>query len=237
MSDEALCLAHVPGHYILSVDARELAELRREYAAGGLDTPDLEPDPIGMFRRWLHDAVRAGLYEPNAVVLATASPDGAPSARTVLLKGLDERGFVFYTNYASRKARELATDPQCALLFPWHPLERQVRVEGTAERLSDEENDAYFATRPRASQIGAWASPQSEVVPDRATLDRRYDEVRRRFADADVPRPEGWGGFRVRPVSVEFWQGRLSRMHDRMRYRLGASGDGAAGWVTERLAP
>jgi pyridoxamine 5'-phosphate oxidase len=220
------------------VDARELSDLRREYAAGGLDEADLEPDPVAMFRRWMHDAVRAGLYEPNAFVLATVSPDGTPASRIVLLKGLDERGFVFFTNYGSRKGDELAENPRCALLFPWHQLERQVRVEGTASRLSDAENDAYFASRPRAAQIGAWASPQSEVVPDRAALDTRYAEMAARFGDDPVRRPEHWGGYCVAPEVVEFWQGRLGRMHDRLRYRRAAPAatDGAA-WVTERLAP
>jgi pyridoxamine 5'-phosphate oxidase len=220
------------------VDARELSDLRREYAAGGLDEADLEPDPVAMFRRWMHHAVRAGLYEPNAFVLATVSPDGTPASRIVLLKGLDERGFVFFTNYGSRKGDDLAENPRCALLFPWHQLERQVRVEGTASRLSEAENDAYFASRPRAAQIGAWASPQSEVVPDRAALDTRYAEMAARFGDDPVPRPEHWGGYCVTPEVVEFWQGRLGRMHDRLRYRRAtpAATDGAA-WVTERLAP
>ena len=214
------------------MDARELNDLRREYAAGGLDEADLEPDPIAMFRRWMHDVVSAGLHEPNALVLSTVGPDGTPASRTVLLKGLDDRGFVFFTNYASRKGEELAANARCALLFPWHPLERQVRVEGLATRLSDAENDAYFASRPRAAQLGAWASPQSEVVPGRAALDARYAEVAARFGDGNVPRPEHWGGYCVAPRSVEFWQGRTGRMHDRLRYRRQDHG-----WVIERLAP
>jgi len=214
------------------VDARELSELRREYAAGGLDESDLEAEPIAMFRRWMHDAVRAGVYEPNAVVVATADAEGAPSSRIVLLKGLDARGFVFFTNYGSRKAGELAVNPRCALLFPWHQLERQVRVEGEATRLDDAENDAYFATRPRASQIGAWASSQSEVVPDRLALDERYRETAARFDGEDVPRPDEWGGYLVTPYRVEFWQGRIGRMHDRLSYRREGED-----WVVERLAP
>jgi pyridoxamine 5'-phosphate oxidase len=214
------------------VDARELSELRREYAAGGLDEAHLEADPIAMFRRWMHDAVRAGVHEPNALVLATTDAEGAPSSRIVLLKGIDARGFVFFTNYGSRKATDLAANPRCALLFPWHPLERQVRVEGTATPLVAEENDAYFATRPRASQIGAWASPQSEVVPDRAALDERYREAAARFGEAEVPRPAQWGGYLVTPHTIEFWQGRVGRMHDRLVYRRTAGG-----WATERLAP
>jgi pyridoxamine 5'-phosphate oxidase len=222
------------------VDARELSDLRREYAAGGLDEADLEADPISMFRRWMHHAVRAGIYEPNALVLATASPDGTPSARIVLLKGLDERGFVFFTNYASRKGRDLESNPRCALLFPWHSLERQVRVEGTATPLSAAENDAYFASRPRAAQIGAWASPQSEVIENRSSLDARYAELVTSFGEREVPRPEHWGGYCVEPETVEFWQGRLGRMHDRLRYRRATgSTDGGRGgaWLTERLAP
>lgn len=214
------------------MDSRELSDLRREYAGGGLDETDLEPDPVAMFRRWMQDALRAGLFEPNALVLSTADPAAAPTSRIVLLKGLDERGFVFFTNYTSRKGRELAANPSAALLFPWHQLERQVRVEGTVSRLSAAENDAYFATRPRASQVGAWASPQSQVVADRLTLDREYDEQLTRFGEGDVPRPEHWGGYCVAPQSVEFWQGRLGRMHDRLRYRRT---DG--GWAVERLAP
>lgn len=217
------------------MDARELNDLRREYAAGGLDEADLEQDPVSMFRRWMHDAVRAGLYEPNAMVVSTADADGTPASRIVLLKGLAERGFVFFTNYASRKAEQLAANPRAALLFPWQQLERQVRVEGPVTRLSDAENDVYFQSRPRAAQLGAWASPQSQVVPDRATLDRRYAEVGARFGADDVPRPAHWGGFCVQPDIVEFWQGRLGRMHDRLRYRRVSSEDGT--WVTERLAP
>lgn len=214
------------------MDARELNDLRREYAAGGLHEEDLEPDPLTMFRRWMQDSLRAGLYEPNAMVVATVDATGTPAQRIVLLKRLDERGFVFFTNYSSRKGEEIAANPRASLLFPWQQLERQVRVEGLVSRLSEAENDAYFATRPRASQLGAWASPQSQVVPDRATLDRRYDEVAERFGEGDIPRPQHWGGFCVEPEVMEFWQGRLGRMHDRLRYRRAAGG-----WVTERLAP
>ena len=211
---------------------RRLDELRREYAVGGLDEADLTPSPVAMFEAWMRDVLRAGLHEPNAMVLSTVSAQGRPSSRTVLLKGLDEGGFVFFTNYSSRKGTELAATPRCSLLFLWHVLERQVRVEGAAMRLSADENDAYFWTRPRASQIGAWASPQSEVVADRSALDERYSLLAQRFADERVPRPENWGGYCVEPESVEFWQGRLGRMHDRIRYRRTPDG-----WVTERLAP
>jgi pyridoxamine 5'-phosphate oxidase len=214
------------------VNERELSELRREYAVGGLAESDLLPEPVAMFRRWLRDAVTAGLHEPNAMVVATVSPDGRPASRLVLLKGVDERGFVFFTNYSSRKGEELDANPACALLFPWHGLERQVRIEGTAVRLTAAENDAYFVTRPRAAQIGAWASPQSQVVADRAELDKGYDEQLTRFGELQVPIPPYWGGYRVAPESVEFWQGRQNRMHDRLRYRRTPSG-----WTTERLAP
>lgn len=218
------------------MDAEELNALRREYVVGGLAEAALEADPVSMFRQWLHDAVAADLHEPNAFVLSTASAAGVPSSRLLLLKRLDDEGFVFFTNYASRKAGELVANPGCALLFPWHALERQVRVEGTAESLPAEENDAYFAGRPRAAQLGAWASPQSEVVADRAALDRRYDEVAARFGEGPVPRPAHWGGYRVRPEVVEFWQGRLGRMHDRLRYRRTPDGTDPR-WTVDRLAP
>ncbi len=211
----------------------DLAALRREYAGHGLSSADLTQEPVQLLRRWVADATAAGLHEPNAMVLSTADAHGRPSSRTVLLKGLDERGLVFYTNYSSRKAEDLAARPRCALLFPWHPLQRQVRVEGTAARLTEEESGAYFASRPRPAQLGAWASPQSQVVADRGALDQRYAEVAERFADGDVPLPPFWGGYRVAPESVEFWQGREGRMHDRLRYRPGPG----RGWVVERLAP
>jgi len=210
----------------------DLGALRHDYAAGGLAETDLEPDPVAMFRRWMHDAVTAGLHEPNAMVVASVSAAGDPSMRMVLLKGLDD-GFVFFTNYESRKGGELLAHDGCALLFPWHDLERQVRVEGRATRLTEAENAAYFATRPRASQVGAWASPQSRVVASRDELDERYAEAQARFGEGgDVPLPPYWGGFRVVPATVEFWQGRRGRMHDRLRYVRAASG-----WSVERLAP
>lgn len=214
------------------MNERDLSELRREYSVDGLDESDLAANPIEMFRRWMHATVAAGLHEPNAMVVATVDDGGRPTSRTVLLKGLDDRGFVFYTNYKSRKADDLDRNPDCALLFPWHQLERQVRVEGRAVRLSAKENAVYFATRPRASQLGAWASPQSQVVADRAALDAAYAEMASRFEGEDVPVPEHWGGFRVEPVMIEFWQGRRGRMHDRLRYRRNPDG-----WVTERLGP
>jgi pyridoxamine 5'-phosphate oxidase len=210
----------------------DLAELRAEYSRGGLVEADLEPDPVTMFRRWLAEAADAGLHEPNAMVVATAASDGRPSARMVLLKGLDERGFVFFTNTGSRKACELAGNPACSLLFPWHPLERQVRIDGVAARLPVEDVAAYFASRPRASQLGAWASHQSRPVADRAELEAAMAEVAARFP-GEVPVPPEWGGYAVSPEVVEFWQGRRGRMHDRLVYRRSEG----TGWETQRLAP
>jgi pyridoxamine 5'-phosphate oxidase len=185
-----------------------------------------------MFRRWYDEAHAAGLHEPNAMVVATVSAAGAPSARLLLLKGVSDDGFVFYTNAHSRKGAELAANPRCALLFPWHPLERQVRVDGTASPLPREAVDAYFATRPRGSQLGAWASHQSRAVSGREELQAAYAEAEERYAGGDVPTPEEWGGYLVRPESVEFWQGRPGRMHDRLVYRREADG-----WRSQRLAP
>jgi pyridoxamine 5'-phosphate oxidase len=213
----------------------DLAALRREYGVTGLTESMADPDPLVMFRRWFADAEAAHLHEPNAMVVATVSPDGQPAARMVLLKGLTygvDGGFAFYTNTTSRKGVDLAHEPRCSLLFPWHPLERQIRVEGAASRLSDAEVAAYFSARPRGSQLGAHASPQSQVVGGRDELDARFAEVEARYAGGDVPVPEAWGGYRVRPETVEFWQGRPGRMHDRLRYRRTESG-----WVIERLAP
>jgi pyridoxamine 5'-phosphate oxidase len=216
-----------------------LASLREEYRLGGLDEGDLDPDPVAMLQLWLTDAINAGLYDPTAMVLSTVAPTGRPSSRMVLLKGLDQDGLVFYTNYASRKGEELARQGACSVVFPWHPLQRQVRVEGTATRLTDEENDAYFASRPRESQLGAWASPQSEVVTSREALDARYAEAVARSGDGPVQRPPYWGGFRIAPDTFEFWQGRQGRLHDRFRYRLTRTSGTAGGnpWLVERLAP
>lgn len=210
----------------------DLAALRHEYAAAGLAESDLTAEPISLFRRWFDEAREAGIVEPNAMVVATASADAGPSVRTVLLKGIGPDGFRFFTNQASRKGRELAADPACSLLFPWHPLERQVRVEGRATPLSRADVEAYFAVRPRGSQLGAWASHQSEVVAGREALQAAYDDAEARFAGQDVPVPDEWGGYLVRPETVEFWQGRPSRLHDRLVYQR--AGDG---WVTHRLAP
>ena len=224
MADPAAHPDHGPG-----IDLRSL---RREYAAAGLGEDDLAPDPVTMVRRWLDEALAAGLHEPNAMVVSTVSPEGQPSSRMVLLKGLSDAGFVFFTNTRSRKGEELAANPRCALLLPWHPLERQVRVEGVATRLPEADVAAYFAVRPRGSQLGAWASPQSRVVSGREELAAAYEEVEARFEGQDVPVPEEWGGYVVRPEVVELWQGRPGRMHDRLVYHR----DGDA-WRTERLAP
>jgi pyridoxamine 5'-phosphate oxidase len=210
----------------------DLSDLRREYAARSLDAGDVDADPFTQFRRWFDEATGAGVPEPNAMTLATATREGLPSARVVLLKGLDARGFVFFTNYESRKGVELADNPRAALVFLWHEVERQVRVEGTVERVSAAESDAYFAVRPRASQLGAWASPQSRSVADRAALAASFAEVTARFGEAEPPRPAHWGGYRVIPTALEFWQGRRSRMHDRLVYER--SGEG---WRLTRLAP
>ncbi len=211
----------------------DLAALREEYARGGLAESDLADDPMAMFRRWFTEAATAGLHEPNAMVVATADASGRPSSRIVLLKGLDERGFVFFTNAHSRKGEELAANPRCSLLFPWHVLERQVRVDGTATPLSRTDVAAYFATRPRGSQLGAWASHQSRVVSGRGELDDAYRDVEARYPD-DVPVPDEWGGYVVTPEAVEFWQGRPGRMHDRLVYRRGG---GTGAWEVVRLAP
>ena len=210
----------------------DLASLRRSYARASLGEGDVAADPIAQFLAWFDDARAAELREPNAMTLATATPDGAPSARIVLLKGVDERGFVFYTDYRSRKGDELAANPRAALVFHWAELERQVRVTGTVSRVSREESEAYYRTRPVGSRIGAWASHQSRPIAGRAELEAREAELARRYADGDVPLPPHWGGYRVAPETVEFWQGRPSRLHDRLRY---VREDG--GWRVERLSP
>ncbi|WP_141721926.1 pyridoxamine 5'-phosphate oxidase [Micromonospora citrea] len=209
--------------------------MRNEYAADlGLSEADLAADWHGQFDRWFADAVAAGLPEPNAMVVGTADAAGRPSARTVLLKGYDPRGFVFFTNYESRKGAEATANPYASLVFPWFPMQRQVVVAGPVERVDRAETEAYFASRPRGSQLGAWASTQSRVVPDRSALDAAYRAAAERFADAEpIPAPPHWGGLRVRPESVEFWQGRASRLHDRLRFRLVGPGE----WTVERLAP
>jgi pyridoxamine 5'-phosphate oxidase len=212
--------------------SERIAAARENYSRGGLTEEDLAPDPFEMFARWYDEASSAGTFEPNAMVVATADPDGAPSSRGVLLKGFDHRGFVFFTNTASRKGRELTANPRAALLFPWFVLERQVRVEGEAQPLTRLEVEAYFKTRPRGSQLGAWASRQSHEVTGREELETAYADTEDRFEGGEVPVPDEWGGFRVVPHTVEFWQGRPGRMHDRLVYRRTQEG-----WTTVRLAP
>jgi pyridoxamine 5'-phosphate oxidase len=195
---------------------------------------DMAPHPIQQFQRWFNEALAAKLVQPEAMALATATPDGRPSVRMVLLRGCDERGFVFFTNYDGRKGCELTTNPRAALVFFWEPLDRQVRVEGCPERTTATESDSYFQSRPRGSCIGAWASPQSAVLASREDLEQRVDQAEARFAGLEpVPRPDNWGGFRVVPHLVEFWQGQENRLHDRLRYRLNEKGV----WLLERLAP
>jgi len=210
-----------------------IADLRRDYGTGGLSEADAGDDPFALFHRWFAQAVAAELTDPNAMILATATPDGAPSARAVLLKALDGRGFTFFTNYDSRKGREMAANPRVALVFLWHQLERQVRVEGTVELVTPAESDAYFVNRPLGSRLGAWASAQSAVIPDRAHLERQHAELMAKYPDGNVPRPPHWGGYRVLPAVIEFWQGRPSRLHDRIAFTRRPDGS----WRRERLAP
>ena len=210
----------------------DLSRLREAYEMAGLEEADLADDPVAQFQQWFAEVEAAGYWEPNAMVLSTVAADGSPSARNVLLKRVDERGFVLFTNYTSDKASEMEATHRAALTFSWTELRRQVRVVGDAQRLTDEESDRYWTTRPRGSQLGAWSSDQSAVVPDRATLERSFAEQQERWAGREVERPDHWGGYRVRPDTVEFWQGRPDRLHDRLRYRRGQDG-----WVVERRAP
>jgi pyridoxamine 5'-phosphate oxidase len=209
-----------------------IADLRREYSLATLDVADVDRDPVVQFQRWFAQATAAELLEPNAMTLATCGADGRPSARIVLLKGVDARGFVFYTDYRSRKAADLVQNPRAALVFLWKEIERQVRIEGGVTRIETTESEAYFRTRPLGSRLSASASRQSAVIPDRASLDAAVQTVRARFPDGDVPLPDDWGGYRLAPSLLEFWQGRPDRLHDRIRYRR----DGGA-WLVERLSP
>jgi pyridoxamine 5'-phosphate oxidase len=209
-----------------------LADLRKDYTLAGLTEKDLAKDPFRQFEKWFQEALAAKVPEPNAMVLATAARDGAPSARIVLLKGIDGRGFVFFSSYESRKGRELEANPRASLVFPWITQERQVVVEGAVSRVTREESEAYFHSRPVASQLGAWASQQSTIIPGRAVLEDNLKALEKKYAGAEVPMPPHWGGYRLVPQAVEFWQGRRSRLHDRLRYRRGDDG-----WVIERLSP
>ena len=218
--------------YLMSLTPEALAALRQDYSQRGLRRSELDPDPLVQFRCWLADAHREGVIEPNAMVLSTVDGAGQPWSRTVLLKVCDERGFVFFTNYEGAKAGHLAGSGRAALTFWWGALERQVNIIGTVGKTTREESELYFASRPRASQLGAWASPQSSVIGGRAELEASFAAAGERFGDGEIPCPEHWGGYRVEAQVIEFWQGRRSRLHDRLRYR-----HEAGGWVVERLAP
>ena len=213
--------------------ANSIADLRREYSSQSLLESDVAPDPVAQFRTWWDHAIKGEVFEANAMTLATASADGLPSARIVLLKGFDQRGFIFYTNYKSYKGLQMEENPKACLVFFWKELERQIRIVGLVSKLSEQESDAYYHSRPVGSQIGAWTSPQSQVVESRDWLDQQYQEYSSRFKEGTIPRPPHWGGYLVQPMIVEFWQGRPSRLHDRIQYSLQADGS----WKTERLAP
>jgi pyridoxamine 5'-phosphate oxidase len=209
-----------------------IADLRKDYTRETLNETDVDPNPFQQFQRWFDQAVSAELPEPNAMTLATATKDGVPAARIVLLKAVDDRGLTFFTNYNSNKGKELETNPQAALVFLWTELERQVRIVGTVEKVSAEESDSYFFSRPHNSRLGAWASEQSEIIPDRDVLEQKLAALKVEYENREVPRPPHWGGFRVIPREIEFWQGRSSRLHDRLLYRR----DGES-WTIERMSP
>ncbi|NMT62911.1 pyridoxamine 5'-phosphate oxidase [Marinobacter orientalis] len=210
----------------------DISDMRREFESQGLDRDALDDNPVKQFQSWFGDAREAGILEPNAMSLATTGDSGMPDIRTVLLKYFDESGFVFYTNYGSRKARELTENPKAALLFPWIALNRQVRIQGRVEKVSKSESLRYFASRPRGSQIGAWVSEQSRAITSRGLLEQKVAEMKRRFSEGEIPLPDFWGGYRVVPERVEFWQGRPSRLHDRFEYVKQDSG-----WTIDRLQP
>ena len=213
---------------------KTVADLRKDYTLEGLSETEVNSNPFIQFKKWFEQALAAQLPEPNAMTLATATPDGQPSARMVLLKDFDERGFVLFTNYNSHKGQELAANPQAALVFWWAELERQVRIVGTVEKISSEQSDSYFEMRPPHSRLGAWASNQSEIIAGREVLERQLQEFQRQYENMEVPRPPHWGGFRVIPREIEFWQGRPSRLHDRLLY---TRGDNHSSWKIERLSP
>lgn len=214
------------------INKEHLGKLRREYLQKGLNETDTADNPVSQFSLWFNESLELGLLDANAMTLSTCTPDGKPSGRIVLLKSFDEKGFVFYTNYNSRKGIELISNPFASLLFYWEELSRQVRIEGTAEKLSSAESAEYFSTRPLESKLGAWASPQSSVISNRDELEKRYEELEKFYAEQVIPKPEHWGGFRIVPEKVEFWQGRPNRLHDRiMFYKENA------GWIKKRLAP
>ena len=210
-----------------------ISDLRQNYTLAGLNEADAAKDPIEQFASWFQEALEAQLKEPNAMTLATISPDGFPSARIVLLKHFDAAGLVFYTNYDSTKGQHLQQNPRAALVFWWAELERQVRIEGKVEKMPERDSDRYFNSRPRNSQLGAWVSAQSEVIPNREILEQKFTQLQQEYANKDIPRPSHWGGFRLIPAIIEFWQGRPSRLHDRLRYRLLQDGT----WLRERLSP
>ncbi|MBW4574469.1 MAG: pyridoxamine 5'-phosphate oxidase [Aphanothece sp. CMT-3BRIN-NPC111] len=210
-----------------------IADLRSEYTLHGLSEADAEINPFQQFQKWFDQALAAQLPEPNAMTLATATPDGKPSARIVLLKNFDEQGFVFYTNYDSHKGQELQANPQAALVFWWAELERQVRIQGRVEKVTDAESDAYFHRRPLGSQLGAWASPQSQVISSRQVIETKLQELKEKYEHQEIPRPPHWGGYRVVPTAIEFWQGRPNRLHDRLHYRRCDDNS----WAIERLSP
>ncbi len=217
----------------MKTDKATLENLRKDYRAEKLSETDVKSNPIEQFDHWFDEALKSGIYEPNAMTLATASTDGKPAARIVLLKGFNQDGFVFYTNYLSRKGKELAKNPVVALVFFWPELERQVRIEGTIEKVSKETSEKYFQSRPKESQIGALASPQSQVIEDRSLLEKNWKELEKKYADQEIPKPSFWGGYLVKPQVIEFWQGRSSRLHDRIVYRKADKNN----WKIVRLAP